>query len=313
MTVRSAVRASRVAAPFELQHVAVAAGLRLPALRAALARSAAPRGRCTAIAAAVASNKDTSPRRRRAAFTHRACPPYATRSMDGDDRPKMRAAASGVAGWRGRTVAEPAAPRAVLVAAAAHQRSRSRVDAAGNRSAPLALRVGLAQDLDSSVRCKVAESRGTETSLGGLADDPDSFVRWHVAKNIHAPASLLESLATDPSAGVRSNVASNPDAHASLLESLVTDPAAGVREALAESSHAPTAALERLACDRLVDVRWRVANNFNAPAAALNRLAADKDEDVRSAVAENRAWQQESAANVSAGMGVEPAFFKATT
>lgn len=118
----------------------------------------------------------------------------------------------------------------IIKLAASHNQVRATV--ADRPDCPPHILVQFVTDSDEGVRRAVAGNSATPLSAAiVLADDPEKWVRWHLARrtDLSDIDGLIEKLSQDPESLVRSGIAQNPSTPAEVLLSFESDKDYGVR------------------------------------------------------------------------------------
>ncbi len=163
--------------------------------------------------------------------------------------------------------------------------------------------------LPSGKRTEVAKNTESGKLLASMANDPDIYVRYAVAKNKATPQvardvlfkegladtyknpntsiEVLDLLARDIDPLTRAVASSHENTSPATLHLLAQDPIDYVRQNVAQNSNTMPETLFQLAGDSDDFVRRHLARNAKTPATGLAVLAGDPSERTRYLVAEN--------------------------
>ena len=266
-----------------------------------------PRGVYAGMAAAAATGSDDTT----AALRHRACPPWAHRSVTapssvsttaawrqrrvrdvGADGRLMRRSAAAGASYHLRALAAAAAvcPAAVLEALAHDNDYRIQATATANSACPpgVVMRaIGLAargdEVLMSDSACEEAAANPVcpASVLRRVAAAGNRHLRAGAAANVGCPPELLDVLAGDSDGYVREAAAANPNCGPDILVGLASDTSADVAVTALMNPSCPEQTLLQ-ACGENLDgkQRHRVGVNPSCPPDLLERLVEDPDRHV---------------------------------
>ena len=314
----AAVRAARSAPAFALDAVADTAAVPERSLREMLG-CLRRRGRCDTTAADAAA--DTDETRRVAGLESRWCPPPLRRLVASNDPAEVRWVCRSTAAWHARRVNDgDEAPRMRAAAAFADPAGRAAAGSVSISSCPPAMLAALASDPDPDVRTVVlGDPSCPPAAVAALAvddvvaishkaaDNPNcpsvalaTLARcdrvwdlgriWQqraVARHLNCAPSVLQFLAAGNDLSVRAVASSNPNCPPELLENVVAACGPVVGVAVADHRNCTQAVVHAMARSEHPEVRMKAARHRLCDLSTLQMLAEDNDLAVRDAAGFN--------------------------